>query len=259
MIIGRNSLRPLRVLCVSAVKVLKSIHRRDAESAEGAQRNHCHMVKVKVCGITNLADALAAIEAGADALGFNFYTRSPRYIAPEEARKIISQLPPAAVLCVGVFVNEESAATVARMATEACVAAVQLHGDESPEYCAELGGRRVIKALRVGKDFSPERATVYRAESILLDAYSAHARGGTGETFDWELAQRTREMVAQLYLAGGLTVENVAAAIAAVQPYAVDVCSGVELAPGRKDASRMHAFVSTVRAAEKKLDFEQSE
>jgi phosphoribosylanthranilate isomerase len=217
------------------------------------------MVKVKVCGITNLADALSAIEAGADALGFNFYTRSPRYIAPEEARKIISALPPDAVLCVGVFVNEESAATVMRITAASGVAAVQLHGDESPEYCAELRGQRVIKALRVGKDFAPERATAYRAESILLDAYSAHARGGTGETFDWELARRTRRLVAQLYLAGGLTVENVAEAIVAVRPYAVDVCSGVELAPGRKDEARVREFVSAVRAAEKKLDSEPPE
>lgn len=209
------------------------------------------MVKVKVCGITNPEDARAAVAAGADALGFNFYTRSPRYLAPEAARQIISELPPA-ILCVGVFVNEDSAATVARMAAASGVAAVQLHGDESPEYCAELVGQRVIKALRVGKDFAPEQATAYRAESVLLDAYSASARGGTGETFDWELARRTREVVAQLYLAGGLTVENVADAIAAVQPYAVDVCSGVELEPGRKDGVRMRAFVSAVRAASKK-------
>jgi phosphoribosylanthranilate isomerase len=209
------------------------------------------MVKVKVCGITNLEDARAALAAGADALGFNFYTRSPRYIAPMDAQQIISELPPS-VLCIGVFVNEDSAATVARMASESGVAAVQLHGDESPEYCAELSGQRVIKALRVGRDFAPEQATQYRAESILLDAFSASARGGTGETFDWELAQRTREVVAQLYLAGGLTAENVADAIAAVRPYAVDVCSGVELAPGRKDTVLMRAFVAAVRALEKK-------
>jgi phosphoribosylanthranilate isomerase len=212
------------------------------------------MVKVKVCGITNLEDALAALAAGADALGFNFYRRSPRYIAPGEARRIISELPPAAVLCVGVFVNEDSPAALARMAAEASVAAVQLHGDETPAYCAALNEQRVIKALRVGKDFVPEHATEYGAESILLDAFSASARGGTGETFDWELARRTREVVAQLYLAGGLTVENVADAIAVVRPYAVDVCSGVEFAPGRKDAERMRAFVSAVRGAEKKLD-----
>lgn len=213
------------------------------------------MVKVKVCGITNSGDALAAMAAGADALGFNFYRRSPRYIAPDMARAIIAELPHASgVLCVGVFVNEDSAATVARMATEAGVAAVQLHGDESPEYCAELRGLRVIKALRVGEDFAPEQAAAYRAESVLLDAYSAKARGGTGETFDWELARRTREVVSQLYLAGGLTVENVADACAAVEPYAVDVCSGVEFAPGRKDAARVRAFVAAVRAWEKKLD-----
>lgn len=216
------------------------------------------MVKVKVCGITNLEDARSALAAGADALGFNFYKRSPRYIAPEDARRIISELSPASVLCVGVFVNEDSPAALARVAAEACVAAVQLHGDETPEYCAELSAHRVIKALRVGKDFTPEQATGYRAESILLDAFSASARGGTGETFDWELARRTREVVAQLYLAGGLTAENVAEAIVAVRPYAVDVCSGVEFAPGRKDAARVRAFVSSVRAAEKKLDSQPS-
>ncbi|HEY0099428.1 MAG TPA: phosphoribosylanthranilate isomerase [Pyrinomonadaceae bacterium] len=217
------------------------------------------MVKVKVCGITNLEDALAAVEAGADALGFNFYRRSPRYLAPDAARRIISELQQfGGVLCVGVFVNEDSAATVVRMAAESGVAAVQLHGDETPEYCAELSGQRVIKALRVGKDFAPEQATAYRAESVLLDAYSASARGGTGETFDWELARRTREVVPQLYLAGGLTVENVAEACATVEPYAVDVCSGVELAPGRKEAARVRAFVSAVRAASKKLDLQPS-
>ncbi|HEX8636374.1 MAG TPA: phosphoribosylanthranilate isomerase [Pyrinomonadaceae bacterium] len=209
------------------------------------------MVKVKVCGITNRADALAAVEAGADALGFNFYARSPRYIEPREARGIIAEMPPS-VLCVGVFVNEESAAAVARLAAESGVAAVQLHGDEPPEYCGALGGHEVIKALRVGKDFAPEEATRYPAGSILLDAYNAHARGGTGETFDWTLARRTREVVARLYLAGGLTPENVCAAMAAVAPYAVDVCSGVESAPGRKDAARVRAFIAAVRAGEKK-------
>jgi phosphoribosylanthranilate isomerase len=209
------------------------------------------MVRVKVCGITNGADALAAIEAGADALGFNFYARSPRYITPRDARRIIERLPPA-VLCVGVFVNEDDAATVARLAEESGVSAVQLHGDESPEYCAALGGHEVIKALRVGQDFAPEAAAGYPAGSILLDAYNACARGGTGETFDWTLARRTRELVARLYLAGGLRPENVAGAIAAVAPYAVDVCSGVESAPGRKDAASVRAFVAAVRACEKK-------
>ena len=216
------------------------------------------MVKVKVCGITNPEDARVALEAGADALGFNFYARSPRYITPEDARRIIGALP-ASLLCVGVFVNETDAETVMSKSQAAGVAAVQLHGDESPEYCAALGGHRIIKALRVREDFAPEQAARFQVESILLDAYSPHARGGTGETFDWELARRTREFVAQLYLAGGLTPENVASAIAAVRPFAVDVCSGVELAPGRKDAVRMRAFLAAVRACEKNLDAETPE
>lgn len=209
------------------------------------------MVKVKVCGITSLTDALAAVEAGADALGFNFYRRSPRYVEPAAARRIIAELPPG-VVCVGVFVNEESAYELAHLAEEARVSVVQLHGDEPPEYCATLGGREVIKALRVGKDFAPAEVARYPVRSILLDAYNARARGGTGETFDWGLARRTRELVAELYLAGGLTPENVAAAIAEVEPYAVDVCSGVETAPGRKDAARVRAFVAAVRAASEK-------
>jgi phosphoribosylanthranilate isomerase len=211
------------------------------------------MVKVKVCGITNREDALFAVEAGADALGFNFYAPSPRYISPEDARRIIEELP-SATLCVGVFVNEESPGAVASIAVMSGVGAVQLHGDESPEYCAALTEERVIKALRVGKDFVPEQATRYPTESILLDAFCASARGGTGETFDWALARKTREVVAQLFLAGGLTPENIAGAIVAVAPYAVDVCSGVELAPGRKDMSRVRAFISAVRACEKNLD-----
>ncbi|MCA1556347.1 MAG: phosphoribosylanthranilate isomerase [Acidobacteria bacterium] len=211
------------------------------------------MVKVKICGITNLEDALSAVEAGADALGFNFYPPSPRYIAPEDARRIIKELPHS-TFCVGVFVNEKSPGAVSRMAAMSGVGAVQLHGDESPEYCAVLREQRVIKALRVGKDFVPEQARRYPAESILLDAFCAGARGGTGETFDWALARKTREVVAQLYLAGGLTPENIADAIAAVEPFAVDVCSGVELAPGRKDMSRVRAFISAVRACQKNLD-----
>jgi phosphoribosylanthranilate isomerase len=208
------------------------------------------MVQVKVCGITNLQDALAAVAAGADALGFNFYTRSPRYIAPEAARRIITNLP-SSVLCVGVFVNEADHLAVARAAIRSGVAAVQLHGDESPDYCAALRGHHVIKALRVGQNFAPEDATKYPAQAVLLDAYSEKAHGGTGQTFDWSIARRTRAAVAQLYLAGGLTPENVAAAIVEVEPYAVDVCSGVESAPGHKDEGRVRAFVAAVRACGK--------
>ena len=205
------------------------------------------MVQIKICGITNLADAQAAVEAGADVLGFNFYRRSPRFITPETAHKIIEQLP-SSVLTVGVFVNEVEPAQVARMAERAEVAAVQLHGEESPDYCAALSAQTVIKALRVGASFTPEQATRYRTHAILLDAYSPRAHGGTGRSFDWSIAQRTRELVARLFLAGGLTAENVGAAIAAVRPFAVDVCSGVEAAPGRKDLNKLRAFIAAVRA-----------
>jgi phosphoribosylanthranilate isomerase len=203
------------------------------------------MVRVKVCGITNLGDALAAVEAGAHALGFNFYRRSPRYIAPESARVIVDQVPEN-VLCVGVFVNEESQALEYAVAASG-VAAVQLHGDEPPSLCESLEGVRVIKALRVGEEFRPEEAAEYRVEAILLDSFSRAARGGTGRTFDWSIARATREHAGRLYLAGGLTPENVRAAVGEVEPYAVDVCSGVERAPGLKDRARMREFFDALR------------
>ncbi len=206
---------------------------------------------VKICGITNLEDARAAIEAGADWLGFNFYPRSSRFIAPADAQRIIEALPET-VQTVGVFVNEDSPEKVARIADEAGVAVVQLHGDESPAYCRALRGERfVIKALRVGAGFVPESATVYEADAILLDAYDAHARGGTGRTVDWQLARRIRALVPKLFLAGGLSPANVAEAIAVVEPFAVDACSALERAPGCKDASLMRDFVDASRHTDK--------
>ncbi|HEY0544074.1 MAG TPA: phosphoribosylanthranilate isomerase [Pyrinomonadaceae bacterium] len=207
------------------------------------------MTFIKICGITNPADAHASIEAGANALGFNFYRRSPRYIEPEKAREIIERLP-ATVLCVGVFVNEAEPREVARVADVAGVGAVQLHGDESPDYCRALQERYVIKALRAGADFEPVRAMEYETQAIMLDAFSATTYGGTGRTVDWSLARRVRELTSKLFLAGGLSPENVAAAIAAVTPYAVDACSSLESAPGRKDEERVRAFISAVRGVE---------
>jgi len=206
------------------------------------------MTLVKVCGITNLDDALAAARAGASALGFNFYRGSPRYLSPAAARLIVEQLPET-ILCVGVFVNEESPAAVARMAGDAGVSAIQLHGDESPAYCQALESLTVIKALRVGPEFSPHDALRYGTAAILLDAYCSQARGGTGRQFDWSLARRTCELVGKLYLAGGLTPENVAGAIAAVNPYAIDVCSGVESSPGKKNHARMRALIDVARTS----------
>jgi phosphoribosylanthranilate isomerase len=203
---------------------------------------------IKVCGITNLEDALAAVDAGADALGFNFYLKSPRYIAPEDARRIIEQLP-STVMSVGVFVNESEPEEVARISDSAGLTVVQLHGDESPEYCYALRDRFTIKALRAGKDFEPEHVKDYQTDAILLDAYARDARGGTGRVVDWKVARRVRELVPQLFLAGGLSPENVAEAIAAVDPYAVDACSSLESAPGRKDTERVRSFVAAARRA----------
>ncbi len=202
---------------------------------------------IKVCGITNVTDARAAIEAGADWLGFNFYVRSPRYISPAEARKIILALPET-VQSVGVFVNEDSPETVARMAAEPHLTTVQHHGDETPAYCRALTNDYfVIKALRVGEDFAPDEALKYETSAILLDAYDARMHGGTGRVVDWQMARRVREIVPKLFLAGGLSTENVADAIAFVEPFAVDACSSLESAPGRKDAARLRAFVEAAR------------
>jgi phosphoribosylanthranilate isomerase len=151
---------------------------------------------------------------------------------------------------VGVFVNE-STESLLRVTNEAGIDAVQLHGDESPEFCASvkalLNGRTVIKAVRVGAAFDPSDTTSYKVDAIMLDAFHDELRGGTGRVVDWDAAQITRDLVSRLFLSGGLSPENVAAAIAHVRPYAVDACSSLESSPGRKDASRMKAFVRAVR------------
>jgi phosphoribosylanthranilate isomerase len=205
------------------------------------------MVRVKICGITNLDDALASVDAGAYALGFNFYQHSPRYIEPVAARDIIRELP-ASVLCVGIFVNVPDPEQVRRMVHEAGVQAAQLHGDESPAYCRELKDLFVIKALRVGAGFDPQQAAQYETEAVLLDGFSPVAFGGAGQGFDWSIAMRTRPLVPRLFLAGGLNERNVAAAIESVEPYAVDACSALENAPGRKDMDRVRAFIAATRA-----------
>jgi phosphoribosylanthranilate isomerase len=205
-------------------------------------------MKIKICGITNIEDALASVEAGAEMLGFNFYRRSPRYIEPSAARRIVEQLP-AGVLSVGVFVNEEGPEAVLRVASEAGVGAAQLHGAETPEFCAALGELETIKALRVGEDFEVESVAAFPVGAVLLDAYVRGEWGGTGRTFDWGLARRARELTPRLILAGGLTPENVAAAVRAVGPFAVDACSGVEVAPGRKSPALVRRFVEAARAA----------
>jgi phosphoribosylanthranilate isomerase len=199
------------------------------------------MTFVKICGITNLADALAAVEAGADALGFNFYRPSPRYIGPSEAREIIEQLPEG-VMNIGVFVNEPTPETLVDIAEEAGVTGLQLHGDESPEYCGALAGRFVIKALSVN-DVSNNQTAMYDVSAILIDAGDKQTRGGTGRVVDWSLAANLRAAVPRLFLAGGLSPENIEEAIRAVEPYGVDACSSLERLPGKKDRDQMRAFI----------------
>lgn len=201
------------------------------------------MTVVKICGITNLADALAAVDAGADALGFNFYRPSPRYISPSDARKIIDQLPES-ILKVGVFVNE-GLHSVQHIAAEAGLSAVQLHGDESPEYCRELAETFVIKAFGAGDNLQVE---TYDVDAIMLDTKDDVLHGGTGRTFDWSIAQRTTSTVPKLFLAGGLSPENVADAIATVRPYAVDACSSLEERLGKKNHERLRLFVEAVHS-----------
>jgi phosphoribosylanthranilate isomerase len=204
------------------------------------------MTLIKICGITNLNDAHAAIAAGADALGFNFYKPSPRYIAPESAREIINTLPDS-ILTVGVFVNEGSPEAVRSIANQAGVKAVQLHGDESPDYCRALNS--VIKTFAVSKDkFDIKQIESYEVDAIMLDTKDNRLRGGTGRVFDWSIAQQVSQLVPKLYLAGGLSPENVSEAIEMVQPYAVDACSSLEDKPGIKNHERMRVFVSAVRS-----------
>ena len=206
------------------------------------------MTFIKICGITNLDDARAAVAAGADALGFNFYKPSPRYISPPAAQEIIAALP-WSVLGVGVFVNEESASAVAEIAGEAGVKAVQLHGDESPSYCRELTAHaQVIKTFVVADTFDLEAANAYAVDAIMLDTRDTRLRGGTGKTFDWSIAQFVARSVSKLFLAGGLSPANVAEAIETVRPYAVDACSSLEETPGVKNHERMRAFVDAVRS-----------
>ena len=205
------------------------------------------MVRIKICGITNLEDALSAADLGAHALGFIFYRKSPRAITPERARQIIGQLPPL-VLTVGVFVDEE-ASVVRELAETIGLDWLQLHGRESPEYCRSLG-RRVIKGFRIQDQSSLAVMPNYRdaVQAFLLDAYRPGTPGGTGETFDWELARRARDY-GPIILAGGLIAANVTQAITIAQPAAVDVASGVEKEPGKKDPEKLQAFFAAVRRA----------
>jgi phosphoribosylanthranilate isomerase len=205
-------------------------------------------VRIKICGITNLEEALLAADLGADALGFIFYPPSPRSVEPQAAKAIIAQLPPF-VTTVGVFVDED-AATVKELAAAAGLDWLQLHGKETPEYCRSLD-RRVIKAFRIRDESSLAELTSYQdiVQALLLDTYKKGQVGGTGETFNWDLALKAKQS-GPIILAGGLTSENVAQAIAVAHPQAVDVASGVEAAPGKKDPEKLKAFFKAVASGQ---------
>ncbi len=204
------------------------------------------MIRVKICGITDKDDAFKAIKFGADALGFVFTKKSPRYVSPSRARNIISILPPF-ITTVGVFVNERQGA-VNDIVSFAGLNAVQLHGDEDPQYVRRLkrGNCAVIKAFRVNAAFDFDMIKKYDVNGILFDAYQEDAYGGTGKTFNWELL-RQADIKRPYILSGGLNQENVLEAVNLLKPYAVDVSSGVEAEPGKKDHRKMMSFIQNAK------------
>ena len=204
-------------------------------------------VRIKICGITNLPDALAAVEEGAHALGFMFYEESPRFVTPPAAAEIIRALPPF-VAKVGVFVNAERDRVV-RTIAECGLDTLQFHGDETPESCLGFG-LKTIKAFRIRDAASLQALGAFSTDAWLLDSYVPGKLGGTGARFNWQLAaEASRDGRGRVVLAGGLTPENVAEAIRQARPYGVDVSSGVESAPGRKDAVKMRDFITAAQGA----------
>ena len=200
-------------------------------------------VKIKVCGMTQLDDVLTAVDCGADAVGFIFYKKSPRHVNESTVKKIVAHLPPF-VNRVGVFVNE-TAERINRLVEVCGLDAVQLHGDESPAFCRRIKVP-VIKAFRMKNAESLASLSKYRVNGFLLDTFDEEQWGGTGRTFDWKWARGAKKY-GSVILAGGLTPVNVASAVRRVQPYGVDVCSGVEKSPGKKDPRKIRAFFKAVR------------
>lgn len=213
-------------------------------------------MRIKICGLTQVDDALVAVKAGADALGFVFYPPSPRAVTPEQAAEIIQQLPPF-VMMVGLFVNPEPE-WVEGVLKQVPLDLLQFHGDEPEAFCQSFG-RPYIKALRMKPEFDPEQAAANwpSARGFLLDAYTPGVPGGTGEVFDWQRFPSNELTSGELpskkpchhwILAGGLTPSNVAQAIHITQPYAVDVSGGVESSRGIKCPIKIHAFIKAVRS-----------
>ncbi len=206
------------------------------------------MTKVKICGITNKTDALGASALGVDMLGFIFYKDSKRYVEPRVAEDIVNELPQS-VKRVGVFVNEDRA-RVLEIAQDVSLDILQFHGDETPEYCRSFrGSYKVIKAFRLKDKEGLKKVNEYDVDFYLFDTLKSGLPGGTGEVFNWELL-KDFEVLKPVILSGGLTPQNIQAAIKEVSPYAVDVSTGVEKSPGRKDQELMKKFIDNVRKAE---------
>jgi phosphoribosylanthranilate isomerase len=204
-------------------------------------------VQIKICGITRVDDAQKSADLGADLIGLNFYRQSPRYIEPPIAREIVAAMPHG-VCAVGVFVDG-SADEVRETAAIVGLRCVQLHGNTPPKTCRNLAQEfRVIRALRTDNHFRPEHAQLFSGCDVLIDAHHPELHGGTGQTCDWPTARATLPFAHFLILSGGLNAKNVRDAIVAVTPQAVDVCSGVESAPGVKDHRAIEKFIAAVRA-----------
>lgn len=203
------------------------------------------MTRVKICGITGFEDARDAVLLGASAIGLNFYPGSPRYIEASHAAKIIEKLPPF-VTVVGVFVNHPDPQNVEDFAVSLGLHAVQLHGSETPDYCSMIQRVKVIKAFRVDSSFRVDSLRSHGSGAFLLDAGSPDRFGGTGKVFDWELVFGANAF-GSIIIAGGLTPENVPELIRKLHPFAVDVASGVESRPGKKDYEKMRRFIDAVQ------------
>jgi len=207
-------------------------------------------IQIKICGITNARDAKACIDLGAQMIGINFYPQSPRYIQPEAARQIVEMLP-TKTRAVGVFVHGDADA-IRKTAYSAGLRCVQLHGNFSPDITRQLAGEfHVIRAFATHMDFRPEDVSLFPNCDALIDAHHPDLRGGTGQTCNWEDARAALAFARFLILSGGLNPRNVGRAIRTVTPHAVDVCSGVESAPGVKDHRAIENFIRAVRAADR--------
>ena len=208
------------------------------------------MTRIKICGITNIEDALVAINLEVDALGFVFYPKSPRYIEPEKVKEIRRNVP-LFTLCIGVFVNETKD-RVLEIAKQCNLDALQFHGNESPEYCSHFFGYKVIKSFPLKTKEDLKTIEPYPVHAILVDAFDPVRIGGTGKKVDWELAREAKSY-GPLILAGGLNEDNIEEAIRVVNPYGVDISSGIEKSPGIKDHKKMSRFVMKVREIDRLL------